>query len=181
MSKKTNLMIDLTLFCAFLVADNPFLTGIAVHEWLGLAFAFTILVHLTLHWKWLITVMDHFFQNLFHPSRLNFLVDLLFFIAFIGTLLSGVMISQTIMSLIGWTVQRSPTWRTLHNQSANLSLILLAVHLALHWDWVVSTVKRTLITPVSDLLNRSGKQIPDPFSPEVVPVSNDISTLQDKK
>ena len=37
MSAKTNLVLDLAITTAFLVVSNPPLTGMAVHEWLGLS------------------------------------------------------------------------------------------------------------------------------------------------
>jgi hypothetical protein len=151
MKNKTNLIIDTLIFIAFLAANNPSVTGIAVHEWLCLAFAFTLLIHLFLHWNWLTTLIAKFFKQLFHQSRLNFVVDLLFFIAMITVMLSGFMISRTLSSVFGWSVSRSTIWRMLHSQSANASLILLAVHFGLHWDWIVSMVKRFVLVPIQSL------------------------------
>ena len=37
MTTKNNLLLDLTIFGAFLVIANPRLTGNSIHEWLGIA------------------------------------------------------------------------------------------------------------------------------------------------
>lgn len=54
---KLNFLIDIIIFTAFLVAMDPRLTGIAIHEWLSIAFGAAIIVHLLLHWQWRATPM----------------------------------------------------------------------------------------------------------------------------
>ena len=77
---KTNFIVDIALFVAFLVAFDPHLTGIAIHEWLGIAFGAAIVAHLVLHWKWLVATTKRFFGRLNGNTRLNYLVNALFFI-----------------------------------------------------------------------------------------------------
>lgn len=145
---KTNLWVDMGIFAAFLVAANPALTGIALHEWFSIAFVGTLIVHLLLHWKWVVTVGATFFRKLFHFSRLQFLVDVLLFTAFTAVTLSGVMISKNVVNFLGITLASNPTWKLVHSLSANGVLLLVGLHFALHWNWVVRMVKRYLISPV---------------------------------
>jgi Domain of unknown function (DUF4405) len=147
MSAKTNFIVDTIILVAFLVAFEPSLTGIAIHEWLSLAFAATLIIHVLLHWDWVIQVAVKFVRKLFHSSRLNFLVDSILFIAFTLVMLSGVLISRAILPTLGIQVNVSQSWRFLHAWSADISVFLLAVHFALHWKWVVNTFKRYLINP----------------------------------
>ena len=93
---RTNLLIDLGIFGVFLVAANPNLTGLAVHEWLGVAFAGTLIVHLLLHWRWIATLTLQFFRQLWHDSRLQYVVDGMLFISFTAVMMSGLMISRAI-------------------------------------------------------------------------------------
>ena len=55
-STKNNLILDITIFAAFLAIASPKLTGNTIHEWLALALAAAIVVHLLFHWKWLVTI-----------------------------------------------------------------------------------------------------------------------------
>ncbi len=89
---KTNLAIDFGIFAAFLIAMEPNLTGVSIHEWLSVALAATIIVHLLMHWKWIISVGKTFFVKLFHSSRLKFFVDVLLFLDFNLLMLSGLLI-----------------------------------------------------------------------------------------
>lgn len=93
---KTNLWIDTGIFAAFLVAMEPRFSGVAVHEWLSLALAGTIIVHLLLHWKWISSVLLRFFKKLWHSSRLKFVIDTLLFTAFVGVMASGIVISRSV-------------------------------------------------------------------------------------
>ena len=38
-------------------------------------------------------------------------------------------------------------WRGLHSLTANLSLVLIGAHVALHWRWIVETIKRYVFRP----------------------------------
>jgi cytochrome b len=155
---KINLFIDIGIFGVFLIAANPNLTGLPLHEWLGVALAGTLVVHLLLHWRWITTVTLHFFRQLFHDSRLQYVVDLLLFISFTTVMMSGLMISRVVLPFLGIALTRNPAWLPLHDLSANATLALIAVHTALHWDWVVKTFKRYLVDPVTGWLH--GKRLP---------------------
>ena len=61
---KFNLMVDILIFGAFLAAGAPRFTGMAIHEWLGIAFGAAIVTHLLLHWQWLVQVTKRFFGRL---------------------------------------------------------------------------------------------------------------------
>jgi hypothetical protein len=148
MSAKTNLAVDAIILSAFLVAFEPALTGIAVHEWLSVAFAGTLLIHMVLHWDWVVKVTVQFFRKLFHISRLNYLVDLVLLLAFVMVMLSGILISRSVLAVLGIQIAASPSWRFLHSTSANLVLLMVALHFALHWKWVVNSCKRYLVDPV---------------------------------
>jgi hypothetical protein len=163
---KTNLLIDLGVFAGFLVVDEPGLTGLSLHEWLGLALTCTLLVHILLHWKWITTIGLQFFRNLFQNSRLKFVLDALLFIAFDGVMLSGVMISRTLAIPLGLQIQTNPTWRTMHSLAANLLIYLVALHIALNWPWIAKIGQRYLINPLRSVLRR-------PQQPAVVPVEID--------
>ncbi|HMZ08632.1 MAG TPA: DUF4405 domain-containing protein [Anaerolineales bacterium] len=150
-STKTNLVLDLTIFSAFLAIASPKLTGNTIHEWLAVAFGAAIVAHLLFHWKWLVNVTTKFFHNLFNQSRLNFVVDLLFFLVMTATLLSGLMISKDIMSFLGIQLNVSHSWESLHRLASDASVVLLGIHFALHWKWLVTNIGRYIVSPVASI------------------------------
>jgi hypothetical protein len=50
------IFLDATLFVAILVLWSVPLTGLAVHEWLGLAAMALLLTHIVLQWRWLLRI-----------------------------------------------------------------------------------------------------------------------------
>jgi len=146
---KKNLLVDTSIFLAILVAMEPRFSGIAIHEWLSLSLAAAIVVHLLLHWKWIVGVGGRFFQKLWHTSRLKFVVDSLLFVDFIAVVMSGIMISRSVVPTLGLSIgQTNIEWRMLHSLSTSAVILLVGLHVALNWGWVVNTVKRIVIDPL---------------------------------
>ncbi|MBI5352521.1 MAG: DUF4405 domain-containing protein [Chloroflexi bacterium] len=150
---KTNrikLLLDLTTFVAFLIAMDPRSLGIAVHEWLTIALAGTIVVHLLLNWGWIVEVTKRLFAKGkgLNGSRVNYILNWAMFIDGVLIMLSGIMISQAVMPSMGIVLPESFGWRGLHSFSTNLFMLGLGLHVALHWNWIVSTSKRLFVRKV---------------------------------
>jgi hypothetical protein len=154
MSTKTNLIVDTTIFAAFLAVSNPHLTGNTIHEWLGVSFAAAIITHLLLHWEWIVKVGQEFFKKLWHQSRLNFVVNVLFFITMTGSLFSGLLISESVLSTLGIQLDIARGWKSIHTLLSDASVIVLGVHVALHWKWIVTNIGRYIMNPICGLFQR---------------------------
>lgn len=141
-SNRTKLLLDIGAFAAFLIGMDPRSSGIAVHEWLTIALAATIVVHLLLNWGWIVEVTKRFFVKSTNGARINYALNWLLFIDGILIMLSGIMISETVVPALGLTIAPNFTWRGLHDFSTNFSLFLMGLHMALHWTWIANTVKR---------------------------------------
>ena len=73
---RINLLVDGTIFIGFLVAMAPRFSGLAVHEWLGIAFAAAIVTHLLLHWDWIVSVTARIFNKaLQQKQRINYALN----------------------------------------------------------------------------------------------------------
>jgi len=148
---KTNLWLDVGIFVAFLLALDPRLTGIAIHEWLSLAAAGAVVAHLVLHWEWIVAVTRRILGRTSGAARLNYVVDALFFVNLIIIMLSGVMVSQAILPALGLAAPGGAFWLILHSLSADWAVALVAVHAALHWKWIVQALRRYVIRPAGGL------------------------------
>ena len=143
-----DLIVDGTIFVGFLLATDPHATGQSIHEWLGLAFGVGIVTHLLLHWKWIVNVVRRFFSKLPGQVRLNSLLNSLLFIDVTLIIFSGLMISKVVLSTFGLSGSHDAIWRWLHTSSSSAALIIVGLHVALHWKWVVSTVKHYAWQPL---------------------------------
>ncbi len=160
-STKTNLWVDIAVFAAIMLALAPLLTGIAIHEWLSIALAAAVVVHLLLHWQWIVAVIRRFFSRLPGDARLNFVLNVALFICFTVVTFTGLMISESALPLFGISASGDSVWRALHTLSANLIVLLVGLHLALHWKWIASATRRYLLNPVLSLGQKT-KRRPEP-------------------
>ncbi len=144
MPVKSNLALDVVIAVAFLVASNPPLTGLAVHEWLGVSFAAALVVHLLFHWNWIAHVTPRVFRTPARGSRLNCAVDALLFVALTATVLSGLLISKHVSATLGLPATPQRAWREIHSVAANTVLAATGVHIGLHWNWLAFHVGHVL-------------------------------------
>lgn len=145
MSTSKRLALDVALFVAMLIANNPAVTGLAVHEWLSVAIVVPLLAHLVINWEWTARVANDFFARLFHASRLNFVVDGLLFVSAVAVMLSGLMVSQVVLAFLGISAAPGAVWVALHSASAGAVVALLLAHSALHWRWFARAIRRAFV------------------------------------
>jgi hypothetical protein len=77
----------------------------------------------------------------------EYVLNLLLFLAIITIIFTGLMISETVMPLLGITVTQNGLWRGVHSAAANVFILLVALHVGLHWQWFVNLLRRSRGTP----------------------------------
>jgi len=150
---KTKLVLDIMIFIAFLIAMEPRSSGVTIHEWLATSLIAVLIVHLLLSWDWITSLTHRFIGKLNGQSRINYVLNWLLFIDGSIIMLSGFMISEALMPYLGIQLPRNFAWRGLHEVSTNLFILLLGLHTALHWSWVVDTFKRYVFQPILGLFS----------------------------
>ena len=142
-----NLLLDIVIFFGFLIATAPRLSGIAIHEWLGVAFAAAVITHLLLHWSWIVNVLRQFFSKASAMARFNYLLNILLFIDMTVIIFTGFLISEEVLPLLGITPPHGFAWRRIHDMSTTLGLVIVGLHIAVHWQWIVNVTKRLFHFP----------------------------------
>jgi hypothetical protein len=150
-STQINVWVDLALFTAIMLTLSPFLTGMTIHEWLGLGLGVGILVHLLLHWQWVVAVIRRFFGQLTWSARINLILNSLLFIDLTIIIFTGIMISREALPLFGISLEGGRVWEGLHRSSADLSLFLAGLHVAVHWKWILNAIQRYILAPIFKL------------------------------
>lgn len=137
------LLLDIVLTVAFMLAMEPRFTGLALHEWLSLALWVAITIHLLINWRWIVRTTTHFFKPMKGRIRLYYLLDIALFISFSVMNVSGLIISRVFDTAIrlGLSPDAALFWRSAHFVSADVSLLIIALHIALHWQWIVAMLK----------------------------------------
>jgi hypothetical protein len=133
--------LDGLLLVAYTFAYSLGFTGIAIHEWLGIGLGVVLLVHVTLHWDWVIRTTRKLFSR-GGRERFVWLVNLLLLLSMTLCIGSGILISEVALPGLGITLPASSFWRQMHGTTATLTLILVPVHAALRWRWIVGVARR---------------------------------------
>jgi hypothetical protein len=154
---KTNLFIDLGVFVGYVIVASPGFTGTLIHEWLGVGLALVLFVHLLLYWKWIVGVLSGFFKKLFHVSRLKFIIDLALLVAMTLEIMSGILISRSVLPALGISVGEGSSWKMIHRTIADSLVFLAALHFGLNWKWVLTMLKKYMLDPIASRLKRSPK------------------------
>jgi hypothetical protein len=155
---KTKLWLDIIVFVAFLITMDPHTSGIAIHEWLSLAMIAAMTVHLLLSWDWIVEISGRFLGKLGTQNRINYILNWLLFIDGTLIMISGIMISEVALPLMGIKLPMGFAWRRLHDMSANIGLLLLGLHTALHWSWIVTAFNKYLVQPIAKLFSAEQKK-----------------------
>ncbi len=138
---RVDFWLDALLLVAYTLAYSLGFTGIATHEWLGIGLGVVLLVHLTLHWDWVVRTT----RKLLRPAgreRFIWLVNLLLLVSMTLCIASGILISEVALPELGITLPASFFWRQMHDTTATLTLILVPIHAALRWRWIVGVARR---------------------------------------
>lgn len=148
-SIKTKLVMDFLVAGLVLALLSTSLTGLAWHEWLGLAVGTVILVHLLLGWQWIASITQRFFGSLPNLTRFTYILDFTLFAAMILTIYSGMMISRVALPALGLTgTAPSFAWRGIHSLVSRSLLVLVGIHLAASWSWIVNTLRKYIVDPL---------------------------------
>jgi hypothetical protein len=91
-------------------------------------------------------------------TRINYILNWLLFIDGTLIMVSGIMISQVALPALGIKLSENFAWRELHDMAANIGLLLLGLHTALHWSWVVNNFNKYLVQPVVRLFSAKQKK-----------------------
>src|SRR6185295_13299866 len=137
--------LNAALFATLIAVMSPAMTGVAAHEWLGVAISGVVLVHIVMQWDWLATAVRRFRGG---PMRLrvNFVLNSMLFVAMVVAIYSGVMISVAVRPAIGMASDVQPAWGLVHSVFVLLAItMLVGLHLAINWRWITNVAVRLFV------------------------------------
>lgn len=137
-TNKSNWILDAIILVGFLLTFFLDLTGIILHQWLGVAVFLLIIVHLVKHADWVKTVFSRFLLKTPARTKLYWVIDFLMLFGMVVIVETGLMIS----TWFNLELANYLAWYDLHLYSSIATLALAAFKLALHWRWIASTTKK---------------------------------------
>ena len=141
MRARASFVLDASLFVVFCGLNVVPLTGLMIHEWIGLAFAWAALTHLLLSWNWIISATRNLLKSASARNVVNYGVNFSLFAAMIILILSGVMISRHALPTMGAHIEENVRWVRLHSAATNYAIGLTGFHVAMNWDWIYAMLR----------------------------------------
>ena len=139
-TQKTKWLIDAGIFSGLWLASMLDLTGLALHQWLGLAVGLAAGYHLLSHWTWVKSVTQRWLGRTSSKARLYYLVDAGLLMGFSLILLTGLVMS----TWFDLSLQNYTAWRNLHVTATVATLILTVIKVGIHGRWIVSVARRSI-------------------------------------
>ncbi len=141
--------VDALVFVIFVLVVNVPLTGLAIHEWLGIALGIGFIVHLLQHGEWVVATTRRFLSASSFHNRLNYVLMFGLFSGFASIIASGLIISEVALPWIGIIPAGGSFWVWLHLGSVGWVIWLTAIHLAVNWRWIAHAADRLVFRPLS--------------------------------
>lgn len=150
--RKFVIYLDTFLLLVFILLLSPRMTGLALHELMGVIFFIPIIIHLLIAWPWIRNSIKHFFNKARPRTSINLCLNAILFILVVIEIVSGFAISQIALPFVGIKTIDDKTWQSLHNQTLNLTMLFVGLHIALNWEWIISILKKRLQAPVKNYI-----------------------------
>ncbi|MGC4379426.1 DUF4405 domain-containing protein [Fictibacillus sp. Mic-4] len=138
----TKIVFDLLMAITFVLLMNPrVLNGLPFHEIAGLVIGAAILIHIGLNYRWVVTTTKKIFDsNLPKKTRFSFFLNILLLISMATVIISGIFISRVVFP--GLAIQEGHAIRGIHSLSADMTLALVGLHIAVHWQWIMNICRK---------------------------------------
>lgn len=137
--KKVRMILDIVMTIMFIILMGYYITGNTVHEILGTITFVLFIIHNILNIKWYKSIFKgkHGFQRTFH-----IIINLLLFLAMIGMMVSGIMISAKVFSFLN--IPTTMFARRLHMVSTSWGFVLMSIHVGLHIAGVMNKLNNKM-------------------------------------
>jgi hypothetical protein len=145
---KTNarrIILDAAMALLLILMYHKLAISLSFHEIGGLVVCGMFIFHNVLNRKWIVGISKRMFGRRLAPRvRLGYVLNVVLLITMAFIALSGIMISQTIL----WRVSGDIAfWRPWHYFAAAVALVLVGIHIGLHWSFIRTSFGRVLRLP----------------------------------
>ena len=139
--KKIKIVLDIIMFISMILLMKTNITGLQLHEILGICLFIIFIIHKIINFKWVKSVGKNILnKNMKSKSKIMFSLDLILFVFIILNVITGILVSKFI--LVSITANNIETVTILHKFFAWWSLILISIHIGLHWENFVNYFER---------------------------------------
>ena len=141
--KKTaiKIILDIIMTILFIALMDTAITGLNLHESIGLGICGAFLVHKLLNLDWIKRIMNKLHsKKAGNKMKIMLAVDMLLLAGITLIVVSGIFISEVVF--VQFDLQSALPWKDIHIVSSYGTMILIAVHLGLHWKMIMKAFGR---------------------------------------
>lgn len=140
MKGKVKMAVDVLMTAALLFLMGYQFWGETAHEWVGAGMFVLFLAHHILNGNW----HKNMFRGKYSPMRIFLtIIDVLTLFSMIAQMYSGIVLSRHVFAFLPIESGLALA-RRLHILGSYWGFLLMSLHLGLHWNMVMSAVKRKL-------------------------------------
>ena len=146
MNPKTRIkvIIDIAMTVLFLILMNLALTGVLMHEVIGVGILGLFAAHLAVNKQWIKSVASNFAGKIGFKAKAMFVLNAVLSLTMLSTIVSGVLISQYLFPALA--ASNITFWFNVHAVSSWLTLLVLVAHTLVHRSWIANIIKRLVPT-----------------------------------
>ncbi len=129
------ILIDCFMLGMFICLTKIKITGMHMHEVFGIIVGIIVIVHVILNRKWIKGITVKVFNNNTNKKiKILYGVNLLLGLSFFSALISGILVSVTILTNI--SVFNRDLWAMIHRKSALITFILIVIHVVMNYKMI---------------------------------------------
>jgi len=122
-----------------------------LHTWGGIAMIAIVVIHLSLHWSWVVNMLKRVVKELLGQcgcmnwrGRFNLVINVIVAFSFLLVAISGVYLlfvpaGRNAVDLI--VLFNRTTWDLIHTWAGVVLISAAIIHFAIHWRWVTKVTK----------------------------------------
>lgn len=126
-----------------------------LHTWFGLAMIAIVVIHLAIHWRWIVTMTKQAIRALIVPTCqlargawINIAINITIALGFLLTAISGLyFFFEPAKRAFIFT---ATTWDLIHTWAGVAMVGAAMLHLAIHWRWIVNVTTQLMKTIVGN-------------------------------
>lgn len=135
------LLLDIIMTICFVCIMKIKITGMNLHEKLGISILILVCIHLILNYKWIKGVTGKLFDKNMKPIvKISYCLNVLLCLLILLIVISGIMISVTIFTHI--STENRLLWANVHKIASLLAFICISIHVGMHWRFIMAGFKK---------------------------------------
>lgn len=128
--------LDIIMTICFICIMKIKITGMGLHEKLGLLILGLVILHIALNYKWVKGMAFRIFdKKLNTATKISVVLNMVLAVLSVLLIVSGILVSVTIFKDIA--AENRQLWAIIHKRAGLLLFVCIAIHIGLHWKMIM--------------------------------------------